>query len=879
MKYSALATLAFLFFFLEFTALAQGIRGTIKSNTGEPLPFASIYIVNLQNGASSNIDGQYEMKLPAGTHTIAVQYIGYQAQQIQVEITSDWLTKDFVLTQQSVALKEVKVSGKDEDPAYTIMRKAIAKRKFHQLQYYSYEMKVYMKGTGELTNAPFFLKKKLKEEGVKLNEAYTSESVSLIKFRQPNKIEERVLSVRTSGSNKGSGSASPSLFIGQSFYKDKVAEAVSPLAGNAFGYYKFKYEGSFREGNLEVNKIRVTPRSRGDNVFEGYIYIIENLWAIHSLDLKTSLMGFPIQAKQNYAAVAPDVWMPVTHQYKFSGKVMGFGGEYKYLASCSDYKVELNKALMVKTEIIDEKVEDVPAEVLAAKPTKQKTPAAEVLANEDKMTRKQFRKMLNNYEEETLKAQKEPEVISEKSYTVDTLAYKRDSTYWSTARPVPLTEKEVKGYHRDDSTAVVEEAKLTGKDPKKAIKKKKFNPTNVITGGNYNLSPKTSININPTFTQVYYNTVEGFNLNASARLRHRYDSLRQSLEFTPTLRYGFSSHDFYAKGRFSHRMSNPKTFRNRFVFIDGGNFVEQFNPEEPIHPHINTLSALLFRKDYLKMYEKLYVKPGFAYQWSPFLKFSSTLEWARRSQLFNHADYSFFYNDSRTFSPSWPQNNELPDTGFPQHEALTWQANISYRPGGKYRVQNGRKIPLLENSPEFLLTYRKGIPDIFSSDVNYDQVQLGINHGLSFGVRGRLEYELRGGTFLNAKQMYFMDYQHFDGNRTILSSLRPAGGFRLLDYYAYSTNNSYFSGHTHFTFRKFLFTHIPEVRITGIKENIFFNYLKTSNSPHYYELGYSLDNVFRVLRLEAATSFENGKYKEFGFRIGIATILRFNSAD
>jgi hypothetical protein len=59
-----------------------------------------------------------------------------------------------------------------------------------------------------------------------------------------------------------------------------------------------------------------------DNVFEGYIYIIENYWAIHSLDLQTSMMGFPIKVKQNFAKVAPAVRMPTTHQYNFSGKVM-----------------------------------------------------------------------------------------------------------------------------------------------------------------------------------------------------------------------------------------------------------------------------------------------------------------------------------------------------------------------------------------------------------------------------------------------------------------------------------------------------------------------------------------------------------------------------
>ncbi len=124
-----------------------------------------------------------------------------------------------------------------------------------------------------------------------------------------------------------------------------------------------------------------------------------------------------------------------------------------------------------------------------------------------------------------------------------------------------------------------------------------------------------------------------------------------------------------------------------------------------------------------------------------------------------------------------------------------------------------------------------------------------------------------------------MDYHHFDGNRTILSSMKPAGAFRLLDYYQYSTNNAYFSGHTHYQFRKFLLTQLPEVRFSGIKENIFFNYLKTGQSPHYYEVGYSLDNVFRVFRLEAATSFTNGNFQEFGVRIGIATLLQINVTD
>ena len=87
-----------------------------------------------------------------------------------------------------------------------------------------------------------------------------------------------------------------------------------------------------------------------------------------------------------------------------------------------------------------------------------------------------------------------------------------ESTYWISTRPVPLTSKELKGYQRDDSTAQVKQAQLTGTDPKNVINKKSFKPQDLITGGQYHLSPKTNIKLYPTLTQVYYNTVEGGNL-------------------------------------------------------------------------------------------------------------------------------------------------------------------------------------------------------------------------------------------------------------------------------------------------------------------------------------------------------------------------------
>ncbi|AHM63424.1 hypothetical protein D770_25905 [Flammeovirgaceae bacterium 311] len=850
---------------------AQGIRGTVKAAGGEPLPYASIYVMELKNGSSTNIKGNFEIKLSPGTYNIRIQYLGYHMQQHQLEIGEDWLEKDFELKEQVEVLNTVEIKRREEDPALTIMRKAISKRKFHRLQYDSYQTKVYMKGTGQVTSVPFFLKKKLKEEGVLLDEAYTMESVSIIKFEQPDKIEEKVISIRSSGENSG---ASPSPYINQSFYQDNIASAISPLSGAAFAYYKFRFEGSFREGDLEINKIRVIPRSKGEQVFEGHIYIIDDLWAIHSLNLTTSIQGFKINAKQNYAEVAPKVWMPVTHQYKIWGKALGFAGEVHYLASCSEYQVELNQDLLAETEIIDEKIEEVPADLKIAKPS-GKDGIVEALANEDQMTKKQFRKMINQYEKEALKEQNNPEVVSERKHEIDSLARKRDAAYWAEIRPVPLTEKEIQGYKRDDSLAMVQQAKLTGKDTANVIKKQRLKPQVILLGGRFDLSPRTTLAIDPTIAQTYYNTVEGFNVNVSGKLIHRYDSLRKRIEFNPTLRYGFSSKDFYGKGHLSYATNN-KGKRNRF-YVEGGSFVSQFNEEEPIHPLINTLYSLALRQNYMKIYEKNYGKIGYQYSHLRAFTIATSLEWAQRNELFDQSSYSFYNGESRTYSYNRPQNIELENTGFPEHEALIFNTEVRYRPGLTYRIYNGKKYANLHKAPELILSYRKGIAKVLGSDVDYDQLQLGINHGFTFGVSGRLEFELRAGTFLNNNRMYFMDYEHFDGNRTILSTLRPAGGYRLLDYYDYSTNGSYFAGHTHYQFRKFLLTQLPMLRMSGLKENIFVNYLKTVHSPHYYELGYSIDNILRIFRLEVAASFRNAEFVEVAPRIGIATIFKINT--
>ena len=590
-----------LFFCLSFSAISQGIKGKVSTTEGEPLAFSSVFIRNLEDGVPTNENGLYEFRLKPGFYDVVVQYLGYKSQIQTVEIKNDWVVLNFALEPQIYNLSTVEVKAGAEDPALTIMRKAISKAKYHRLQLQEYSMMVYLKGTGQLTDAPFFLKKKLEEEGLKLNEAYTSESVSRITFSLPDKVDEKVISIRTNGDNQGT---SPAPYIQTSFYQDQINEIVSPLSRYAFQYYQFRYEGSFFDQNVMVSKIRVTPRSRGERVFEGYIYIIEDLWAIHSLDLTSSLLGFQIRAKQQYAPVAENVWMPLTHTYTFGGKIFGFAGEFQYLASTRDYKIKLNPDLAYKPEIIDEKVQEVP--VPATKPTKSLS-ALEQLASEDPKTRKEYRKLLNEYEKEVVMQESEPEkkdVISERSYSVDSLAKKRDLSYWDSIRPLPLTLKEVEGYKRDDSLAVIEAAKVSKVDSVAKKARSKYEPLDFLYGANYNFGKGISVGFPTNLTKFSFNTVEGWKVGLGFFYRKQetikfadsVNRVRKSFNIEPELRYGFSSQRFYSKVNF--RWSHTQPTSGQTWGLEGGRYIYQFNADDPIQEQVNAAYSLLVRKNW-----------------------------------------------------------------------------------------------------------------------------------------------------------------------------------------------------------------------------------------------------------------------------------------
>lgn len=887
MPYNKLYFLLLVFFtFLipkPSNAQSGGVKGYIYSSDGEPLPFATVYVRNTGEGGTSNQDGYFEISLPKGENQLYFQFMGYQTQAKEVKITDRWLDLGtIVLDEQTIELKELKISSRREDPALTIMRKAIAKSKANLLQVDAYKARVYMRGTGQLDKAPFFMKKELKKEGIAVNEAYTSESVSEIEFEQPNRLKEKVISVRTSGSDNAT---SPNSYITSSIYNPTVVTIVSPLAPNAFTYYRFQYEGSFIDKGVEVNKIKVTPRSKGDKVFTGYIFIIENLWQVHSLDLESSIMGVSVRVNQMYEPIEKAVWMPISHTYDIKGSFMGFGGSYKYIATV-DYKdLKVNPAFQTASvKLVDEKVEEVKPEVKQAPKARNIREIEQKLQSGKEVSRKEYRQMINAYEKEQREELDAGDIMAERTYMVDSGAYKKDSAYWSSVRSIPLTSKELKGYQRDDSLFQMRKVDAVDTANKDFRAKRKFKPQDLIFGGYYPVKGNANLNLSSLIQNANFNTVEGLNLamgmtyfkRSSKKVNGQTDFSRYwSLE--PLVKYNFAPNELLAVAKYRNYYRNTETNRVRSIVMEAGRWNRQFNNSEPIHPFVNTLATLFFQQNWMKLYQEDFAKVELTMRSTPKLRMRFSTLLSNRRLLENNSDFTLWRLTDNEYTSNMPEAYSISsDDMFQANSSAILEASFNYQPFLKFRKYNSRLIPIEGSSPEFNFLLRQGVPGLSAFSSTFTQIEAGFTHQINLGISLKWDVQAVAGTFLGSQNQFFADYKHFDGNRTILGSIRPTASYRLLDYYQYSTNSQYLSVFSHFKFRRLLLTNLPTLRQMGVKENIFVNYLKTQESPHYLETGYTLDNLFRILRVEIAAGLENGQLLPVRPRIGIATFIGIN---
>ena len=184
-----------------------------------------------------------------------------------------------------------------------------------------------------------------------------------------------------------------------------------------------------------------------------------------------------------------------------------------------------------------------------------------------------------------------------------------------------------------------------------------------------------------------------------------------------------------------------------------------------------------------------------------------------------------------------------------------------------------QKIPLRSKYPLFVFTYTKGINEFLESDVDFDKWKLDIKDNMNLKLAGEIKYKFSIAGFLNNKQVPIQDYIHYLGN-PLKASLDNESSFQLMKSYAFSNTEKYsFVGHFEHHLNGLISNKIPV--INKLKWNLLYgtHMLYLSNNIHYEELYFGVENIFKLLRIDFVSAYQNGKFVKSGFAIGTGGTL------
>lgn len=801
----------FLFLFTSTFSFSQ-IKGKVTDEKGNALPFVSIYIDKSYNNTSSNELGLYELNIKkTGDYTVVFQYLGFKTKKISVKAAVLPFELNTTLTEENFTLNEVVISNQ-EDPAKQIIRNAIDAKKENSEKTAKFNADFYSRGIFRIKDAP---KKIMGQEvgdfdgaldSTRTGILYLSETVSKLKFQKPDKMKETIIASKVSGKDNGF-SFNNAADVNFDFYENYLPfqlNVISPINDNAFTYYKFKIESSFiSENNQQINKIKVIPRRDTEPVVEGYIYIVEDSWAIYAVDV--NLKGYRMQTpvienlvlKQNFSFnKADNIWTKNSQSIDFIAGMFGFNvsGRFTYVYSNFEFEPKFDK----------------------------KTFTNEVLA---------FEKDAN----------------------------KKDDSYWNTIRPVPLTEEESTDYVKKDSIQTLRKSKVYLDSIDK--KDNKFKLSDILMGYQYKNSFKnTSFNYTSPLLSVRFNTVQGYTVTSGLSYTKRNPDDRTYTEYKTNFNYGFAEEKLRINGSFSKRLNNQN---NAFLGIYGGSAVSQFNDRNPISDFVNTISTLFFKDNYIKLYQKSFVKAAYSQEVVNGFFVTTNIEYSERKPLFNNTEYTVLKNDNSYTSNNPLAPNDFTNAGIVKHNLIkakiTGRINFGQkywtRPDGKFNIPN-------DKYPSLFFTYEKGFAGNLEN-YNFDYLGAKITHDIALGNKGSLGINITTGKFFNAKNIAFVDYKHFNGNQTRIGQTdNYLNVFNLMPYYTNSTNDAFIETHLEHNDNGFIMNKIP--LLNKLKTNLVVGYhgLVLPNKTPYQEFSVGLDNLgwgkYKLFRLDYVRSYKNG---------------------
>ena len=591
---------------------------------------------------------------------------------------------------------------------------------------------------------------------------------------------------------------------------------LSPLASNAKKYYTYYIDSIMGPEFNRQYKIRFIPKSKSFQLVGGYMVVSDNVWSVREIRFAGRSEMFRFDNLLQLGEVgAPDEFLPVRYMVEGSFRFLGNVIDGSYTASLKYSEIS------------------------------QKDTGREV------------------------EEQKKEKYDLTESYTLsnDTNAYQRDTAYFNSLRPIPLTQHEQSLYQdyflRRDTVGVT---------------KKKLNKNlefwgqigdALISRYTVNLDKLGSVRCSPLINPFLL-SYSGSN-GISYRQEFKYNRLfpgDRLLRIVPRIGYNFKQKEFYWRVR-SDFDYWPRKRAALHVELGNGNRIYSSDVLDDLKAIPDSLFD--FNQIHLDYFNDLYLNVEHSWEIVNGLTLDVGLSIHRRTEVersnfdivFPDTPPTRLVSDGQSYLPGF--DPEILNKFRHTYNSFAPRVRLTWKPGQYYYMNGDRKVNLHSKYPTVSVDWERGIKGVLQSSGSYERVEVDFQHNVPLGLMRDLYFRLGWGAFTRQEELYFVDFANLRRSNLPTGWNDDIGGvFQLLDGRWYNSSRKYVRAHAVYEAPFLLIRHLNKYTQYVLNERLYFNMLFVPHLNPYLELGYGIGT--HVFDFGVITSFANWKYQEIGVK-------------
>ncbi|MGV3528634.1 MAG: DUF5686 and carboxypeptidase regulatory-like domain-containing protein [Flavisolibacter sp.] len=438
-------------------------------------------------------------------------------------------------------------------------------------------------------------------------------------------------------------------------------------------------------------------------------------------------------------------------------------------------------------------------------------------------------------------------------------AYKRDSSFWTVARLEPLSAREMNFVSYRDSLYALSQTKAYQDSIDKEINRITWKKIGFFGQTLYSREKERSWYLPPIISLYSPFAFGGSRINASVGYGKFFKD-RKNIFVNTSLSYGLRNKDVNGNLEL-RRMYNP--FNRGYYSL---NAAREFQFIFEGDAWIN-----MIKRSNIYLNNELHAGHGLEL-FNGFFIHNELAIALRRSV----SEYKTGNLVDSLLGGVLDDNQPIP---FEPYNAFYGKVRLEYTPFQQYRREPLEKIILGSKWPTAFVEWRKGIKNVFASDVDFDYLEFGLQQQINMGLLGVSKYTVKTGSFLNTNDLRLIDY-HFQRRGDPFLFMNPHQAFQALDS-TFPVFDRFYEGHLVHEFNGFLINKIPLLRQLKLREVAGTGFLVTRERDlRYAELFAGVERAFQSpfnpldkfkIGVYVVTSAANRFSNPIQFKVGFTT--------